>query len=266
MSRMKDIRQKILDANINLHRIEAPCYDALHPEEFNWFEQSQIRRDLLQIASNLPKPALALDVGCGTGNILLKLLDNGIDVWGVDISKEMVEILKAQIPAPLKDKAQLFNNSADDFLVACTQKFDLITVSSVLHHLPDYLSSLELAIRRLKAGGWLYITHEPTKDTLGPDPFFRKILWQVDYLAYRVLRARSVPQTEARDYRTSDYHLYHGFDEEKVVERCRLSGLEVVRFKKYSSSMRMGLSCWLDSRVLRSRRQFSLIAHKRGIE
>lgn len=263
---MTDMRQKILDENIKLHRIEAPHYDALHPEEFNWFEQAQIRRDLLCIASNLPKPSSALDIGCGTGNILLKLLASGFDVWGVDISKEMIEVLKARIPTLLEEKAQLFTNNADDFLAACTQEFDLITISSVLHHLPDYISSLELAIRRLKPGGWLYITHEPTKDVLSPDPFLRKVLWQVDNLAYSVLRARSVPQTEARDYRTSDYHLYHGFDEDKVVEQCKRSGLKVISFNKYSSAMRMGLSCWLDSRVLKSRRQFSLIAHKRGIE
>jgi len=196
----------------------------------------------------------------------LKLLANGLDIWGVDISKEMVEALKGRIPSPLEEKVKLFTQNIDDFLSTCTQKFDLITASSVLHHLPDYLSSLELAIRRLKSGGWLYITHEPTKKILSPDPFLRKVLWQADNLAYSVWRARSVPQAEARDCRISDYHLYHGFDEEKVAEICRCSGLEVVSFNKYSSAMRMGLSCWLDSRILKSKRQFSLIAHRKGIE
>jgi ubiquinone/menaquinone biosynthesis C-methylase UbiE len=261
---MADIRQKILDENIKLHRIEAAHYDALHPEEFNWFEQARISRDISRITTLLPKPSTALDIGCGTGNVFLKLLAGGLDVCGVDISRDMVEALRARIPEELEGRARLSAQNIDDFLSACVQEFDLITACSVLHHLPDYMSTLELALRRLKPGGWLYITHEPTMNALGPDPFLRKVLWQVDSLAYDLLHRKTIPKTEARDYRMSDYHLYYGFDDEGVMTRCRSLGLDVVSFVRYSSAMRMGLSCWLDSRVLRSKRQFSLIARKKG--
>ncbi len=259
------VRDEILKGNIELHRIEAPHYDALHPEEFNWFEQGNIRRDILRITGSLPKPASALDIGCGTGNIMLKLLANGLNVHGVDISKEMADALGARIPASLKDNAHISVKNIDEFLGGCNEEFDLITISSVLHHLPDYLSSLETIVNKIKPRGWMYITHEPTKNSLGADPFLRKVLWQIDSLVYGILREPAVPKTEARNYRISDYHLYRGFDEEKVLEVCKASGLEVVSFRRYSSSMRMGLSCWVDSKLLNSKRNFSLIARK-GME
>ena len=266
MEQGADIKQKILDANIKLHRIEAPCYDALHPEEFNWFEQGRLRRDMARIASFLPANSSALDIGCGTGNILLKLLALRLDVTGVDISEDMVKSLRLRIPPGMESRAKLSVQNADDFLINCARKYDLITASSVLHHVPDYISTLRMAISRISPGGWLYIVHEPTKDSLGADPFLRKILWQLDSLAYDILRARSVPRTEARDYRMSDYHLYHGFDEEKVLEECRRMDLEVISFTRYSSTMRMGLSCWIDSFILGSRRHFSLIARRRQVK
>ncbi len=258
-----DLRQRILEGNIKLHRVEAPHYDVLHPEEFNWFEQHRLRRDIARIAAQLPANALALDIGCGTGNILLKLIALGINVSGVDISEDMVRLLKSRIPTHSEGKVNLTVQNVEDFLVGCAKEYDLVTASSVLHHMPDYISTLRSAIGRIKPGGWLYIVHEPTKNALGPDTFPRKILWQMDNLAYNLLHARSIPQTEARDYRMSDYQLYHGFDEDKVARECRGLGLDVVSFVRYSSTMRTGLSCWIDSSVLGSRRHFSLIAHKK---
>lgn len=109
----------------------------------------------------------------------------------------------------------------------------------------------------------MYITHEPTNNALGPDPLLRKALWQVDSLAFNILHGRAAPKTEARDYRMSDYHLYKGFYEEKVIAACKASGLDIVRYNKYSSAMRAGLSCWIDSKILNSARHFTLIARKR---
>ena len=35
-----------------------------------------------------------LEVGCGTGRVYLELLKNGVDVYGIDISGEMLRVLK----------------------------------------------------------------------------------------------------------------------------------------------------------------------------
>lgn len=254
--------QKILDENIKLHAIEAPCYEKLHPEEFNWFEQRRIWRDLKFIKERLPGGATALDIGCGTGNISLKLIKAGFRVYGVDISEEMLAVLKTKIPAGFKDKIKLFCENIDCFLDECQEQFNLVGANSVLHHLPDYLKTLKKAIGLLQPGGYLYIVHEPTRIALGPDRFLRKILWQVDNIVYSILNFGKGVEVKDRNYRISDYQLYHGFDEEAVVEACRNAGLDIVEFTSYSSAMRLGISCWGDSHLLKSKSQFLLIARK----
>ena len=42
-------------------------------------------------------PASLLDVGCGTGNLLLPLADSGISLHGVDLSKEMVLVARERL-------------------------------------------------------------------------------------------------------------------------------------------------------------------------
>ncbi len=260
---MNELYQKILDENIKLHRIEARYYEKLHPEGFNWFEQGRVKRDLMYIRDKMAGPGFALDVGCGTGNIFLKVLAMGFGVWGVDISKEMLDVLEERIPPCSRDKARLFCRNIDDFIADCPRRFDLITISSVLHHLPEYISTLKRALGLLNEGGYLYITHEPTKSAFAPDRFLRKILWQVDNLGYIVLNINRIPEVEKRDWSMSDYQLYHGFDEEKVVAACETAGLETTKLVRYSSAMRLGISSWIDSRLLGSKCQFSMIARRR---
>ncbi len=262
MTEETDLRQMILEENIRLHKIEAKFYDRIHPEEFNFFEQGRIWKDLKFIHSNLASGASVLDLGCGTGNLFLKLLKLDCSVWGVDISPDMMEILRQNIPDDESRRAKLTVQNVDEFIANSNQKFDCIVSSSVLHHLPDYIQTLESALKLLKPGGWLYITHEPTKDALAEDPILRKILWQADNLAFNIITLGQMPVLEGRNFHLSDYHLYHGFDEEKVIVQCINSGIKIIKFRKYSSAMRLGIFCWIDSVIIKSKRQFSLIGWK----
>jgi len=262
MTEVVELRQRILEENINLHKIEAKFYDRIHPEEFNFFEQGRIQRDLKFIRSNLQDDPEILDLGCGTGNLLLKLLKLNCSVLGVDISTDMVEVLKAKVAEETKGRAKLLVQNIDDFILGCGQRFDCLVTSSVLHHLPDYIQTLERALKLLKPGGWLYITHEPTKGALDADPFLRKILWQLDNLIFNILFGARIPVLKGRNFHLSDYQLYHGFDEEKVIQRCLESGVKIIKLQKYASAMRLGFFCWFDSEVIKSKRQFSLIGKK----
>jgi ubiquinone/menaquinone biosynthesis C-methylase UbiE len=258
----KETYQNILQENINLHHIEARHYEKLHPEEFNWFEQGRIWTDIKFLHTQIPGQSRVLDIGCGTGNLFFKLLAMGHQVWGVDISQDMVEVLQEKIPTGSLNRTKLFCLNVDDFISGCCEKFDLIVMSSVLHHLPDYLETLSSVAGLLAPGGLLYITHEPTQYALSRDRFLRKILWQADNVIYHMIKVGRIPNVAPRSYRLSDYHLYHGFQEERVLQACTASGFEVIKFLRYSSAMRLGLSCWLDSRVLKGRGQFCLIARK----
>lgn len=258
-----DTYRKIIEANKELHRIESKDYEALHPEEFNSFEQRRMQNELAFILKHLPHNIKVLDIGCGTGNIALKLLAmSNCSIWGVDLSDDMLAELKKKVSRADETRIKLICQNLDDFIAQCSERFEFIAISSVLHHLPDYGATLSKCLALLKSGGWLYITHEPTKEALERDPFLRKILWQADYFFYALFNSAQIRHTPQRDYRMSDYHLYRGFDEEKVIAVCRNAGLRNVRFFKYASAMRLSLSCWIDTCVLKSKRQFCLVATK----
>jgi ubiquinone/menaquinone biosynthesis C-methylase UbiE len=260
----KELYEAILKENRRLHAIESAVYDRIHPEEFNWFEQKRITGDLAFICGRMAKGGLALDVGCGTGNLARKILKlHTGNLYAVDLSADMLGIFEAGLTVEQKNRVRIICAGAGEFADTCREKFDLIAMSSVLHHFPGYLTTLEKVIAMLNEGGWLYITHEPTRDSLADDPFLRKILWHVDYAAYRLSRLGRIPSVKgALNYHMSDYNLYHGFEEKKVVTVCERAGMKTVAYVLYASTMRLGISCWIDTRLLRSKRQFSLIARK----
>ncbi|HKZ40092.1 MAG TPA: methyltransferase domain-containing protein, partial [Candidatus Hodarchaeales archaeon] len=157
----KGLREKIHEANIEVHRFEAQYYELLHPEVYGPQEQRRIA-STLKIVDNLiaGNHRRALDFGAGTGNLTGKLLKMGYTVVSVDISVEMCAILRKRYKAYLEtQKLFVFNSSMEDMNFK-TDEFDLITCYSVLHHLPDYESSLQNISASLRRGGVMYIDHE----------------------------------------------------------------------------------------------------------
>jgi ubiquinone/menaquinone biosynthesis C-methylase UbiE len=64
------------------------AWDLLRGDTSNWGDRA-FYRDIIR-ASGQP----ALDIGCGTGRLLLDYLADGIDIDGVDVSPEMLDICR----------------------------------------------------------------------------------------------------------------------------------------------------------------------------
>ena len=160
MIKDSNLKEQIHQANITVHRFEAPLYEVLHPEVYGRQEQKRITSKLKAIDSQIAgNQRNALDVGAGTGNLTGKLLKMGYNVIATDISPEMCTILKKKFQGYLTDKLTVINLPVED-LSFSQGKFDLIAFYSVLHHLPDYSSTLSKLCGFLKKGGILYIDHE----------------------------------------------------------------------------------------------------------
>jgi SAM-dependent methyltransferase len=157
----ESLRDRIHEANIQVHKFEAEYYEVLHPEVYGRQEQQRIASTLRTvdrlIVGNRRK---ALDFGAGTGNLTGKLLSMGYTVTSVDISAEMCAILKKRYRAYVEaGKLVILNSSLEDARFS-RGEFDLIACYSVLHHLPDYESALRRLLDFLEKGGVMYIDHE----------------------------------------------------------------------------------------------------------
>jgi len=230
----KDLGNKILKSNLDLHKIEAEFYDKVHPEIFNKSEQKLTQQILAKALAEIDSKLIkVLDVGTGTGNIALKMINNNkIDrVIGLDLSKEMLEKLGQKIKpdAPLS----LVNNDLDSFLKENNEQFDLITISSVLHHLPDYYESLKSLLNILKPGGVLLIFHEPS----GEASKFMDILYWLDsrFYANIFVPANILKKLKKLNYDWADYHVTHGFDLDGIIKYFKTQkNLDIFYLKKYN--------------------------------
>ena len=231
----QDLEQKIIQANIELHQKEARFYDQIHPEIFNKSEQNLIKNILSQALGQIKKDKINfLDLGAGTGNITLKLLDNEkvASVVAVDLSKEMLDELDKKVSA--NPKLKIANKPADIFLMDDDEKYDLIVISSVLHHLPDYFKTIATVLEKLDEGGVFIIFHEPTGEK-------SKLISILEWLDSRIfvnlfLKPDIKKVAKSLDHTYSDYHVYHKFDLARVKKNLEArKDLETIYFKRHNN-------------------------------
>lgn len=115
-----------------------------------------------------------LDVGCGNARDMIKLVECGAQVVGVDISEGMVAGAKHELEAhgivgvDLQVGDATCLNFADD-------SFDKILCSEVIEHIPDAPKALREMCRILKPTGRLVLSTPNSKSWYG---FERYVLWQ----------------------------------------------------------------------------------------
>ena len=161
MSEHRSVREMVHEANVEVHQIEAGYYNLIHVEIYNKYEQRRLA-SLLKEANCLVinNEKKVLDFGAGTGNLTGKLLSMGYQVTAIDISAEMCHILKERYSVYIKNGHLNVINSAIEESNLDEAEFDLITCYSVLHHLPDYVKTIQQLTNYLKKGGVMYLDHE----------------------------------------------------------------------------------------------------------
>lgn len=121
---------------------EANIYDGIQP---SWDEEIAFYKKLLG-----KKSCNILELGCGTGRLLIPLLKMGHNVTGLDSSKDMLSICEHKIDKSypnLKRRLQIINADMSDFNIS--EKFDVIisAINSFQH-----LTTVEQRKRFLKNG------------------------------------------------------------------------------------------------------------------
>jgi SAM-dependent methyltransferase len=133
------------------------------------FGAGKLRQVLKPWVLGLNRAKRAVDLGCGTGELLLALRDLGFtDLAGCDLSSEQVEIAQKRFPGVREEN--LF-----DFLASChDSSLGLVTIFDVIEHLgpQSTFDLMPLIFQKLEPGG-LLIVHLPN----GLSPMVGRVYW-----------------------------------------------------------------------------------------
>jgi SAM-dependent methyltransferase len=151
------------DHDIAFHRKTAAIYDRVNTEP------RLLANDLLfgPLDPRVAPGDTMLDLGCGTGQMLLRYASRFRRAVGVDHSPEMLAIARRRVPAVAQGRCALVESEFFGFLAASRDRFSLVSCVGCLHHLPlEALTAFFSAVRRhLQQGGQLLLA-EPV-DTEG---------------------------------------------------------------------------------------------------
>jgi ubiquinone/menaquinone biosynthesis C-methylase UbiE len=152
-----------LEHNIKVHNRIAKRYEKIHGEIYNHIEQKRLREKLAVSVSSIDTksdPCVALDFGCGAGNLTKHLSDLGCEVIAADVSTGFLDLIRSR---KYKKRVTTLQLNGKDLSSIPDESVDMVAMYSVLHHVPDYLSLMSEFARVLKRGGIIYIDHEASE-------------------------------------------------------------------------------------------------------
>lgn len=132
---------------------------------------AQISLELLTEAAKRIKPDAQnlLDIGCGAGNLSLKMLSKiaNLNCTLVDLSKPMLDKAQERVSAQTKNSVESIQGDVREVYLK-ENNFDIILAGAVLHHLRDdgdWETTFMKLYNLLKPGGCLMISDLITQET-----------------------------------------------------------------------------------------------------
>ncbi|GAA4328248.1 hypothetical protein GCM10023149_32180 [Mucilaginibacter gynuensis] len=166
--------------NVVFHDQEAQYYDSLHTEMWQSLpRQYALLADDLKAYFTSRKNLTLLDIGCGTG-LATELLLNTIA--GQSIANVHLLDTSAVMLGKARYRAKAWHKNIDvtfGDIKAVNGTYDIILVSSVMHHIPDLKAFLTSISALQKPGGLLITMHDPALEALQSHTYKNR------YKAYR---------------------------------------------------------------------------------
>lgn len=150
--------------DIHYHDSIASEYDQVVLEPRELATQSLFAPALRRLAGHAPF-AQMLDIGCGTGHMVLRAGHLAHKITGIDHSPGMLQIAKQRADAIGLSRAHFIERDVASFLDQSPDFADLTTAVGVLHHLgAENLDRILASIfRTTRPGGWVLLA-EPVAD------------------------------------------------------------------------------------------------------
>ncbi|MFH1905649.1 MAG: class I SAM-dependent methyltransferase [bacterium] len=179
MKKDNDLAKEI---NRVFYEVEAKEYDSRHPEVLKgdslWWDS--IGRKYITETRSIS----LLDIGTGTGfvvNILSQYLKGTNKIICYDLSREMLQEARVKL-RNVPDVSFLVGDAEQ--LPFSKESVDIVSMNSVLHHLPNYQLLLKEIDRVLKKKGIFLMAHEPNK------LFFKSPLVRIAASLYKLIGGR----------------------------------------------------------------------------
>ena len=155
--------------------------EPISAEEMRVFRDSRVER-VLELG-----PQDVLEIGCGTGLLLLKIAPHCASYHGADFSQPVLDSLAAAVARQRLTNVTLSRRHANDVSGLTPQSFDLVVLNSVIQYFPsvEYLMEvLDGATRLLRPGGAIFVGDVRNLQ-----------LWDAFHADVRQFRARASLQT-----------------------------------------------------------------------
>lgn len=245
---------RVIAANIDFYRKNAIQYDRYETYLFDAALQGSLERDLDRIAAYfapLGRAPSCLECGGGTGNLTLKMCARGWRVTVVDISEDMLDLLRKKSCAMARGP-ELVCGSIERFLHEAQEKYDVIAFSSVLHHLYSYLDVVQHSLACVRPGGFFYSNYDPVQPAR---PLLTRALDSLDIAIAKLwfdpndvlpgIQRRLRKLLSAKDASLgrkivsagdiAEYHAKAGLDDEEILRILRRSGFAIVEHSRFTT-------------------------------
>ena len=206
--------KQIEAANVAYHNNMASAYESDLSTNYIFEENCQKRIcEILEKSGRETEGKYALDIGCGTGNILKytsKIFETAV---GIDLSPEMLQISKKYSPHVIFGTG-LHTPFPDGV-------FDLVSCFSLLHHILEPTDLLREGARILKTGGFFYSDWDFNRFFFWK-PLFP--LWMHRFNAPRALlsltRRKLIRSPLVRAFETAEYHVFADWIDPVRLQKC----------------------------------------------
>ena len=174
------------------------------------------------------QPRRVLEIGCGTGQVLLHVAPECESYVGTDFAPLAIEEVRRQLATLRSERADVSARmqSADDFSGIQPGSLDTVIINSVIQYFPDIdylLRVLEGSVRVLRPGGRIYIGDVQSRALLGVHHLGEQLGRSAGDRPLAELRRVVEHRVEIEDELVVDPGFFHGL-------ATRLAGIAHVEF------------------------------------